>query len=303
MMMKLVVIASLALATATMPQATAGNFSVATCEDCSKFVSAYSQFLKFGNLSSQASIEIGRKMCSLMDLGGQAQVEACGMIVNATENLKDYLINKMMAPSGVCSKLGYCNATNVTGRLPAAVKTAVSSCDEECKQICLRNGGGDACVHGCGCKVFQTSAKTAVSSCDEECKQICLRNGGGDACVHGCGCTAFQTSAKTVVSSCDEECKQTCLRNGGGDACVHGCGCGVFQTPVKTVVSSCDEECKQICLRNGGGDACVRGCGCKIYSTSARASSGCGDGKKFCFNMNSCVSNSIFTGVLCGAEL
>jgi len=30
----------------------------------------------------------------------------------------------------------------------------MSSCDEECKGICCRNGGGEACVTACGCHII-----------------------------------------------------------------------------------------------------------------------------------------------------
>merc|ERR1711990_863341 len=90
------------------------------------------------------------------------------------------------------------------------------SCNEECKSICCRNGGGDACVSACGC-TGKCSSKTvaAPASCNEVCKDTCCRNGGGDACVSACGCTG-KCSSKTVAApdSCNEVCKDTCCRNG-----------------------------------------------------------------------------------------
>jgi hypothetical protein len=53
----------------------------------------------------------------------------------------------------------------------------------ECKGICLKNGGGKACVEACGCQWEDLSYV-----CNEVCKDICLKNGGGKACVEACGC-------------------------------------------------------------------------------------------------------------------
>ena len=92
--------------------------------------------------------------------------------------------------------------------------------------------------------------------CAPDCKQICCRNGGGDACLKGCGCPLHscpktdeptpswsasiskQSGAHIVpkvkvddVEVCAPDCKQICCRNGGGDACLKGCGCPIHSCP------------------------------------------------------------------------
>merc|ERR1712070_1097208 len=62
------------------------------------------------------------------------------------------------------------------------------SCNEECKSICCKNGGGVACIAACGCTGRCSKTVTAPGICNEECKSICCKNGGGDACVTACGC-------------------------------------------------------------------------------------------------------------------
>merc|ERR1712166_826257 len=59
-------------------------------------------------------------------------------------------------------------------------------------------------------------------ACDAECKSICCKNGGGDACVTACGCSG---PCNEQVLACDQQCKDTCCKSGGGDACVTACGC------------------------------------------------------------------------------
>jgi len=72
-----------------------------------------------------------------------------------------------------------------------------------------------------------------AKSCDQECKDICCRNGGGKACVTACGCEMpckaddFFRKIEDVVKGCDDQCKETCCRNGGGEACVTACGCAM----------------------------------------------------------------------------
>ena len=62
-------------------------------------------------------------------------------------------------------------------------------CDEECKDICMKNGGGEECVTACGCDLNKILKEIKnFEFCDEECKDICMKNGGGEACVTACGC-------------------------------------------------------------------------------------------------------------------
>merc|ERR1711990_56627 len=53
------------------------------------------------------------------------------------------------------------------------------SCNTECRSICCKNGGRDACVTACGCPAGscpKTEAKPL--SCNTECRSICCKNGG-----------------------------------------------------------------------------------------------------------------------------
>jgi len=73
-------------------------------------------------------------------------------------------------------------------------------CQKTCRDICCKNGGGDACVTACGCpagscphdksRMIVRDLGKAQGMCQKTCRDICCKNGGGDACVTACGCPA-----------------------------------------------------------------------------------------------------------------
>jgi len=117
------------------------------------------------------------------------------------------------------------SAGGILNRAEAAFNELVTpepfACDAECKSICCKNGGGDACVTACGCS--GPCNEQVVLACDQQCKDTCCKSGGGDACVTACGCSG--PCNEQVVLACDQQCKSICCKNGGGDACVTACGC------------------------------------------------------------------------------
>merc|ERR1712166_1570326 len=82
----------------------------------------------------------------------------------------------------------------------------VLECHEECKGICCRNGGGEACINACGCKgpckksddfkmfLKENEEEDKIEDINEPefciftCKMACCRAGAGADCVKGCGC-------------------------------------------------------------------------------------------------------------------
>jgi hypothetical protein len=50
---------------------------------------------------------------------------------------------------------------------------------------------------------FPATAK----ACDEQCKETCCRNGGGDACTSACGCTPCGTKTCTTDEYCCPDAK------------------------------------------------------------------------------------------------
>merc|ERR1719331_2519823 len=58
---------------------------------------------------------------------------------------------------------------------------------------------------------------TSLTSCDEQCKDTCCRNGGGAACISACGCSgscpnkafdALVASWENVATSVDGGCRK-----------------------------------------------------------------------------------------------
>jgi hypothetical protein len=67
-----------------------------------------------------------------------------------------------------------CAFTLKLGSEQQLVLSADDQCDESCRLICLRNGGGKACLEACKCD---------PRDCDEECKAICIEENLGEDCI------------------------------------------------------------------------------------------------------------------------
>jgi hypothetical protein len=78
----------------------------------------------------------------------------------------------------------------------------------------------------------------AHDSCDNECRSICCKNGGKNACVTACGCPAGSCpKAVSKPLTCEKECRSICCKNGGKDACVTACGAPLLSLPLPDTVS------------------------------------------------------------------
>jgi len=160
----------------------------------------------------------------------------------------------------------YCCPASSTEEKPCSKVALPETCNTECRSICCKNGGGDACVTACGCEKGSCPPALAFpKTCDNECRSTCCKNGGGDACVTACGCEKGSCPPPLAFpKTCDTECRSICCKNGGGDACVTACGCEKGSCPPPLALpKTCDTECRSTCCKNGGGDACVTACGCE----------------------------------------
>jgi hypothetical protein len=54
------------------------------------------------------------------------------------------------------------------------------------------------------CDNLSTDFILPTTTCDDECKQTCCLNGGGDACTSACGCTSCDTMLEDVAEDCEK---------------------------------------------------------------------------------------------------
>merc|ERR1712086_42406 len=72
------------------------------------------------------------------------------------------------------------------------------NCDEQCKDTCCRNGGGDACVRACGCN----EACRTLGAADDNCK--------ADIAKAGADLTKAATDVIDAVKACAGSDKAAC---------------------------------------------------------------------------------------------
>jgi len=147
-----------------------------------------------------------------------------------------------------------------------------ADCNQDCKEICCRNGGGEACVHACGCETCDDIPTLKANDCstyrkvvDGTCAEACLGSMVG-ICPIGLVIKAGGLETKKCA---DDGFTQD---QGELDQAAGPCGTIKFEKYTKPVElfsnelfgqGNCNEDCKEICCRNGGGEACVHACGCE----------------------------------------